>query len=136
MPRKTSPTLTPSEQRIMDILWDKSSATVRDVCDVMNESRKVAYTTVQTIMGILEKKNYVTSQREGRAFIYAPLVSRTEAQSEALKSVVQQFFGGSAQALAQHLVREGDVDMVEIEELRDALSEQTEQPTDSETKNV
>ena len=125
MARKTSQTLTEGEQRIMNILWADGSASVRQVCDILNEEKKVAYTTVQTVLTVLERKKYVTSKKDGKAYIYSATVSKREARTEALKSLVQQFFNGSEQALAQHLVSESDLDLMAIEELKNATENDT-----------
>ena len=119
MARKTSQTLTEGEQRIMRILWSEGALSVRQVSDVLNKDHKVAYTTVQTVLNVLERKNYVTSEKDGRAYIYSSLVSKREAQAEALKSLVQQFFNGSEEALAQHLLQESDIDLMAIDELKE-----------------
>jgi len=71
MARKPSKTLTDGELRIMEVLWQKKNASVRDVCDVLNEKDDVAYNTVQTMMRILEDKGYLNHHKEGRAFVYA-----------------------------------------------------------------
>ena len=126
MARKTSQALTEGEQRIMRILWSKGSLSVRDVCDILNKDHKVAYTTVQTVLTVLERKKYVSSKKDGRAYIYSSLVSKREAQAEALKSLVQQFFNGSEEALAQHLISESDIDLVAL----DDLNEMTEDKDD------
>ena len=119
MARKTSQTLTEGEQRIMRILWSEGALSVRQVSDILNKDHKVAYTTVQTVLNVLERKNYVTSKKDGRAYIYSSLVSKREAQTEALKSLVQQFFNGSEEALAQHLLQESDIDLMAIDELKE-----------------
>lgn len=124
MARKTSSILTEAEQRVMAVLWSRGECTVRDVAEVLNRDREVAYTTVQTILTILEKKKYVASRKEGRAFVYAAQVSKREAQAEALKSLVQRFFDGSPRALAQYLVDESDADIATVEELRRMLAEE------------
>ena len=125
MARKTSSILTEAEQRVMAVLWSEGDSTVREVADKLNRKREVAYTTVQTILTILEKKNYVASRKEGRAFVYHAMVSKREAQAEALKSLVQRFFDGSPTALAQYLVDEADADLFTVEELRRMLAEET-----------
>jgi len=125
MARKTSSILTEAEQRVMAVLWSKGDATVRDVADALNRDREVAYTTVQTILTILEKKKYVASRKDGRAFVYHATVSKREAQAEALKSLVTRFFDGSPKALAQYLVDEADADLFTVDELRRLLEEET-----------
>lgn len=118
MARKTSTILTEGEQRIMQILWSEGSITVRQVFDVLSKDHEIAYTTIQTVLTILEKKDYVTSEKAGKAHVFSALVSKREAQSEALKSLVTQFFNGSPKALAQHLINEKDADLIELDDLQ------------------
>ena len=123
MARKSSPTLTDAEQRIMRVLWNKGEASVRDVADELNRSRNVAYTTVMTMMGILADKRFAAFRKEGRAFIYRPKITERQARTQALKHVIGQFFGGSPEALAQHLITEDQIDLAEIEALQRQLDE-------------
>jgi predicted transcriptional regulator len=123
MPRPRSPVLTEAEQRIMRVLWQKQEASVRDVTDALARQRPVAYNTVLTLLRILTDKGYVAPRKEGRAFIYAPLVSRSEARSQALKQLLTQFFEGSPTALAQHLIDQEDLSLDELEALKRELDE-------------
>lgn len=119
MPRPKSSVLTEAEQRIMRVLWAKDEASVREVTDVLGRSnRPVAYNTVLTLLRILTDKGYVAPRKEGRAFIYAPLVSRAEARSRALKQLLTQFFEGSPTALAQHLIDQEEIDFDELDALK------------------
>ena len=123
MARKPSKTLTDGELRIMEVLWDKKSAAVRDVCDVLNENDDVAYNTVQTMMRILEDKGYLSHHKEGRAFVYTPVVDRKSARSSALKHFLGSFFDGSPKALVQNLIEDENIDKMEIDRLRKLLEE-------------
>ena len=85
MARKPSKTLTDGELRIMEVLWKLKSGSVRDVATALREKEEVAYNTVQTMLGILETKGYLEHHKEGRAFVYEPIVDRKTARSSALK---------------------------------------------------
>ena len=78
MARKKSLQLTEAEQRLMDILWSLESGTVSEIAEALPKNLDLAYNTVLTIMRILEDKGYVrhTKAKDGRAFIYRPIVSR------------------------------------------------------------
>lgn len=128
MPRKPSPVLTEAEQRVMRVLWAKGEASVREVTEALARQRPVAYTTVLTLLRILTDKGRVAPRREGRAFIYRPLVTRAEARSQALKQLLTQFFEGSPTALAQHLIDRENVDFEEL----DALKREIERTTRTE----
>ena len=121
MARPASGTLTDSERAILDVLWDKGEASVREVADVLSQHKPVAYTTVLTMFGVLSKKGLVTHRTEGRAFIYRPAITREDARAQALQQLLRQFFGGSPDVLAQHLVSEHDIDAARLAALRTKL---------------
>jgi BlaI family penicillinase repressor len=121
MARKKSQVLTEAEQRIMRVLWAEGEASVRDVTDALSRTRPVAYTTVLTLLKILADKGYAAPRREGRAFIYRPLVTRAEARTQALTQLMSQFFEGSPSTLAQHLIQHTDIDADELEALKREL---------------
>ena len=118
MARATSKTLTEAEQRVMDVLWRCEEASVREVADALSQERDVAYNTVLTILGILHKKKYVKFRRDGRAHIYHAVISESEAQREAVDTLVSRFFGGSSNAFAQYLVDEKAIDPDELRRLK------------------
>src|ERR1043166_9814861 len=70
--RRRSPTLTEQELEIMKVVWERDSVTVRDVYEALLEKRKVAYTTVMTMMKILEQKKYLKKTQSDRAYVYRP----------------------------------------------------------------
>jgi predicted transcriptional regulator len=118
MARKKSDQLTDSEQRIMEILWQKKHASVRDIADTLSEEKATAYTTVQTMCKILAEKGYADFHKEGKAFIYSPKISQKEARKSALISLLNKFFGGSPEVLAQHLMQETDIELDDLAELQ------------------
>src|SRR5213593_3144499 len=71
--RPRSATLTPQELEIMKVVWSRSAATVRDVYEELRSRRRIAYTTVMTMMNILERKGHPKKQTEGRSFLYQPV---------------------------------------------------------------
>ena len=118
MARPASPVLTDSERAILEVLWKKKEASVREVADELSKTKPVAYTTVLTMFGILAKKGLVSHRTEGRAFIYSAAISRGEARRQALENLLKQFFNGSPDVLAQHLVNEHDIDPLELKALQ------------------
>jgi predicted transcriptional regulator len=122
MRRRTS-TLTPQELEIMKIVWKTGRATVREVYETLLEERKVAYTTVLTMMKILETKGYLTKDSDERAHVYRP----ARAQQTVVRSMVREFvdrvFNGSAQPLLLHLVKDRRLSQSELEELGRLLKE-------------
>ncbi|MEM9304490.1 MAG: BlaI/MecI/CopY family transcriptional regulator [Pseudomonadota bacterium] len=123
MARRKSQTLTDGELRIMDVIWEREESTVRAVTDALNASEPVAYNTVQTMLGILADKGYVTHRKDGRAFVYSALVDRASARRSAVKHMVSRFFGGSSEALVQNLLQDDAMDALEIDRLRALLRE-------------
>ena len=104
--RPKSRTLTELELEIMKIVWQVKSATVRDVYETLLERRKIAYTTVMTMMRILEQKQYLKRRLEERAYVY----QATRSSNKVIKGMVREFvnrvFNGSAQPLLAHLVED------------------------------
>ncbi|MBT5187279.1 MAG: BlaI/MecI/CopY family transcriptional regulator [Kordiimonadaceae bacterium] len=121
MARRPSSTLTEAENRIMEVLWQLGEASVREVMDAISQDKEQAYTTVQTFLGILKDKGFVEQIKNGRAFSYRPLLSRAEARNQALKHLVGSVFGGSTSALAQHLLKDSDIEADELSILEAAI---------------
>ncbi|MGH8496077.1 MAG: BlaI/MecI/CopY family transcriptional regulator [Gammaproteobacteria bacterium] len=124
MARKQSPILTEGELEIMEVLWDRREASVRDVTEALSGRRPVAYNTVLTMLRILKDKSYAAYRKEGRAFIYYPLITRREARSRALRNLIGSFFDGSAVALAQNLVDDTEIDLAELERLQSKIDDE------------
>jgi BlaI family transcriptional regulator, penicillinase repressor len=104
MPRRPSPALTDGELRIMRVLWESTEATVGEVVDRLNSGNKPAYNTVLTMLKILERKGYVAHKKDGRAFRYAPVIGRSQAQQTAVSHLISRFFNGSSAALVLDLL--------------------------------
>ena len=137
MARPKSENLTESEQSIMQILWQKQEASVREIADQLSQSKPIAYTTVQTMCKILSDKGYATFRKQGRAFIYSALLSEKDAQQSALKSLLNRFFGGSSVQLTQQLMQQSDVDLEQLKSLQDKIDAkvaQVEQATKANSK--
>ena len=104
MSRKTSPTLTPGELRLMTVLWDRGEATVVEIQQALDEA--LIDSTIRTLLGILERKRCVSRRKEGRAFVYRPTVSRGDTSRRQLRQVVDRFFGTPADLLLNMLGNE------------------------------
>lgn len=118
MARPASPTPTPSEQAILEVLWERGEASVREVADELSQHKPVAYTTVLTMFNVLAKKGFVTHRQEGRAFVYRAAISREQARRQALDQLLLRFFEGSPNLLAQHLLAQDEVGRDELKALR------------------
>jgi predicted transcriptional regulator len=123
--RKKSLNLTEAEQRLMEVLWEKGSATVAEVAEALPKKLDLAYNTVLTTLRILEDKGYVrhTRPKDGRRFLYTPVVSREQASHSALRHLLSRFFGNSAEALVLNLLDDEKLSEAERERIRNLLDE-------------
>ena len=124
--------LTRQELHIMKVVWAKGSATVREVCDVVSRQKPTAYTTVLTLMGILEEKGALTHVRSGRAYVYKPLLSCEQATHNQVHDLVVRFFDGQPGKLIESVLEtelEGTESRATVLRLLEPrLEEQTSQP--------
>ena len=118
MARKQSPALTDAESEVMAVLWRLRRASVGDVVTAMNQARAVTYSTVQTMLRILETKGYVSHDKVGRAFVYEPVVDERQARSRALRHLVRRLFEGSPSLLVLNVLEDEELDPAEREHLR------------------
>ena len=118
MARKRSPALTDAEARVMAVLWDRQQATVADVVTALSKKRAATYSTVQTILRILETKGYVSHDKEARAFVYRPVIDERQAQGRALKHLVTRLFHGSPALLVMNVLEDERIDPSELQLLK------------------
>ncbi|HEX7086743.1 MAG TPA: BlaI/MecI/CopY family transcriptional regulator [Vicinamibacterales bacterium] len=104
--RTPSPTLTPQELAIMKIVWRAEKATVRDVYEALRERRPVAYTTVMTMMRILEEKGYLRRTPGDRAYVYTPARPRQQVVGAMVREFVDRVFDGAPERLLLHLAKD------------------------------
>jgi BlaI family transcriptional regulator, penicillinase repressor len=104
--RTPHPTLTPHELAIMKVVWQLDSATVRDVYEALRARRAIAYTTVMTMMKILEEKGYLTRERADRAYVYTPARPRQQVVGAMVRDFVDRVFDGAASGLLLHLAKD------------------------------
>lgn len=121
---KTTPApLTDAELEIMQVLWDLERGTVREVYEVLRERRQVAYTTVMTVMGVLEEKGHLRRRKEGRAFLYAPTRPRQKVLASMVDEFVGRVFGGSARPLVLGLAKDKKLSAEDLREIERLLKE-------------
>ncbi len=107
----------------MKVVWKSGQATVREVYETLLERRKVAYTTVLTMMKILEGKGYLAKDQDERAHVYRPAKPEQAVVRSMVREFVDRVFNGSAQPLLLHLVRDKRLSERELEELKRLLKE-------------
>jgi len=118
--RKTNQPLTPLELEIMQVLWETGPCTVGEVQPKLKA--QLAYTTVQTMLNVLLRKNKVKRVQEGRAFRYRSTVSRERANGSALHDMVKRMFGGSSEALLMAMVDARQISAEELERVAKRLA--------------
>ncbi len=119
MPRRTSPSPTDAELRVLHVLWDHGPSTVAEVAERLPGSPVLAYNTVSTLLRILERKGYVTQHAKvGRAFVFRARVPRTQARKRALAHLRARLFGGSTASLVQHLLTDERLAPGELDALK------------------
>jgi predicted transcriptional regulator len=123
MARPRSPALTDAESRIMTALWALETATVADVVRALGKPRAVAYSTVQTLLRILEAKGYVTHDKVARAFVYRPLVDERQARRRALRHLVSRLFNGSHSLLVLNVLDDEELDPSELQRVKQLIEQ-------------
>ena len=121
MPPRPSGTLTEAELRTMDVLWRKGSGTVQQVLDSITQKPALAYNSVLTTIRILERKGYLKHLKDGRAYVYTPLVGRKEATRSEIRHLVSRFFKNSQEELVLNLLEDQGIGSEEIGRLREML---------------
>jgi len=121
--RSKSATLTEAELRIMNVLWDRGSATVHEVLEALPAKPALAYNSILTIVRILEKKGYVkhVKDEDKRAHVFMPQVNRKDATRFEVRHLVSRFFGNSREQLVLNVLEETSIDAEELDRLRQLL---------------
>lgn len=128
---KTRVKLTPFELEIMSVLWELGKGSVREIMELLPETRRPAYTTVQTIVYRLEEKGALRRARKiGNAHIFEPVVSRKEAHHRLIDDLLS-LFGGSPRPLMAHLLETGRLTLEDLRSLERSLSEQQDMKVSS-----
>ncbi len=117
------PKLTDAELEIMHVVWELDDATVREVHERLNQRRALAYTTVMTMMNILEEKGHLTRHKQGRAYRYEPVRPKSQVISGMVDDFVGKVFEGSARPLVLGLVKERKLSEGDLEEIARMIRE-------------
>ena len=119
-----APRLTDAELEIMHVLWELDGATVRQVHERLNQQRALAYTTVMTMMKILEDKGHLTRSKQGRAYLYTPVRPKSQVISGMVDDFLGRVFDGSAQPLLLSLVKDRKLCESDLEEIARMIEEE------------
>ena len=115
--RPVATTLTPHELDIMKLVWEREEATVRDVYEALRARRRFAYTSVLTMMNVLERKGHLRKRAEGRSFVYQAARPRGQVVRAMVREFVQRVFNGAAEPLLVHLLEDRRLTRAELEAL-------------------
>jgi len=115
--RRKNPTLTDQELEIMKIVWQLGRATVRDVYETMLARRRIAYTTVMTMMKIMEEKQHLKRALDGRAYVYEATRPKKQMIREMVSEFINRVFNGSAEPLLAHLVEDKRLSDSELKQI-------------------
>src|SRR6188474_3364057 len=122
MPRRKSERLTPLELEIMQVLWETGPANVQTVQRELK--RDLAYTTVQTMLTVLHRKQKVKRTLKDKAYIYRPAVSRTKFTGHAVREFIDRLFGGSAEGLVMNLLQEKHLTKEKLARLHELIEQE------------
>src|SRR3954447_6356384 len=123
MPRPRSPALTDAEARVMSVVWQRRTVSVADVVAALRKKHAVSYSTIQTILRILETKGYVAHEKVARAFIYRPRVDERQARRRALRHLVARLFNGSPSLLVLNVLEDDQIEADELSRLKKLIEE-------------
>ena len=119
--RPRSKTLTPQELELMKVVWALEKATVRDVYETLLAKRKIAYTTVMTMLKVLEDKGYLKRSRVDRAHVYTPRKPKEQIIRLMVRDFVDRVFNGAAESLLVHFVEDRQLSEKELAEVAGML---------------
>lgn len=122
MARRKSKTLTEGELRIMEAIWSMGRGSVKEVTQNLAEDQPIAYNTVLTMLRILHQKGYVDYEKQGRAFIYFPLVNQDQARTSVVRYLLHKFFDNSPSLLVQNLLDQ-PLDQEEMDRLKQHIEQ-------------
>jgi len=125
--------LTKAEEEAMLVLWDLEEATVRNVIDKLNEP-DIPYTTVSTVIRVLEKKGFVTHRAIGTTYLYSPAIPKNDYVKSSLKGMINKYFEGSFTNLASFFATENDISMRDLSEMMDEVKEDLKEDRRKERK--
>ena len=109
--------------KVMKALWQLEEASVTQVLDLLSAEREFALTTISTILQRLHKRNMVDFRKEGRQYIYRPLISEKETQTSMTNNLIDKLFSGQSSVLVNHLLESSEFDPEELEQLKQLIEE-------------
>lgn len=123
MDRQSLDSLGELQRAVMEVVWRLGQASVHDVLKQLGRRKKLAYTTVLTVLQKLEKAGWIEHRAEGKSYVYTPARSRDEAGAGSVRGFLKRVFEGDAVAMFQHLIHESELSDAELSELRAMIDE-------------
>jgi predicted transcriptional regulator len=124
MARPVSEQPTELELQFLKILWERSPQLVREIRDALAKSgRDIAHTSVITTLNTMVKKRIITRKKDGKAFLFSPLLTREQVSQSVLGDVVNRVFDGSAKAVLLGVFEQNDINLDELKELRKLINQ-------------
>ena len=123
MKEKKVTRLTKAEEQVMQILWELGEAVVKDLMEHFEEP-KPAYTTVATVLRVLEKKGFVSFRKVGNTYLYSPLVTKVEYMRFQVSNLLSNYFNGSFPKMATFFARENDISIADLENILKAAHQE------------
>lgn len=123
MPRPKQQHPTPGELEVLKILWEQGPCTVREVLDVLNRSRRRAYTSVMSLLNVMTDKGLLKRKPAGRAYVYQAKAEREKTLGKMVDDMLGRVFEGSTSALVTQLLDQSKPSEEELEEIRRTIDE-------------
>jgi predicted transcriptional regulator len=123
MPRPRQPGLTENELEVMQLLWKQAPLKISDILDSLQRMPKPAYTSLLTLVQMMEKKGYIKHQKSGKAFMYIPILQQKKFLISEIKRIAKRLFGGSPGKLVLNLVENEHLSETEIKALKKLLKD-------------
>lgn len=129
MPRR-APTIPDSELDVLSVLWEQKEGTVREILDALRKrGRDWSYATVATLLDRLERKQFISSNRDELAYVYKPLIPADDVRHRRLSNLLEKLFDNDPSALVLHVVKTYRMKSGEVEKLKEALEKGTRKRT-------
>lgn len=126
MAGRRSKVLTDVELEFMEVVWDQGEVTARSVVDALYTTRKLADSTVRTMLQILEQKGYLAHRAEGRTYVYRPVIDQEEATRKMIQHLADRVSGGSMNVLVKRILELGKISEEELEEAKRRIEREEE----------
>jgi len=113
------------ELEVMKVIWECGEITVRQIWEILYPHKKLAYTTIATVVKKIEEKGFVTHEKQNRTYVYTPLIEQSEVSQSLVRELVDRLFDGSAAKMVTALVQNKDLDVQDLEHIQNIVGKQS-----------